>query len=100
MITYRPSVGPFQVRLVQFFGADPSITEVRELICRREHQGVVIRTLIDKLISEKTEWDLLRWSGIHNSVFAANALTRLGQLHEHDALPCYVLEVPESWEQL
>jgi CelD/BcsL family acetyltransferase involved in cellulose biosynthesis len=100
MITCRPSFGPLRVRLLQFFGADPAITELKEPICRREHQGLVIRTLIDKLVTDRSEWDLLRWSGIQSSALAANALTVLGQFHEHHTVPCYILTLPESWSQL
>ncbi len=100
IITHRPAVGPVRVRLLQFFGADPSITEIRELICRREHQGVVIRALIDKLVTEKDQWDLLRWSGIHPSALATDAFAKLGRFNESEAVPCYILDLPESWEHL
>src|SRR5271168_1367214 len=46
MITRCPGVGPLQMRIVQFFGADSGITELRGVICRPEHQEMVIQALV------------------------------------------------------
>lgn len=42
MITHKPALGPLRLRLLQFIGADPSMTEVRGLVCRIENQDEVI----------------------------------------------------------
>jgi len=49
MITHRPSVGPLRFRQLQFFGADPNITEVRGMAVALEHSNLVYATLLDHL---------------------------------------------------
>ena len=39
MITRRPAVGPFCIRHLQFFGADPNITEVRGVLSSADRQA-------------------------------------------------------------
>jgi CelD/BcsL family acetyltransferase involved in cellulose biosynthesis len=100
MVTHKPAFGAPRVRLLQFIGADPSLTEVRGLVCRLEQQDAVIRALNEYLYAHKSEWDLLLWNGIRNSGLAADTLSQLNGLRVSDALPCYVLDLPESWERL
>ncbi len=97
MITYKPAFGPVRMRVLQFIGADPSITEVRGMVCRLEYQSEAIRALVKYLRTLEHEWDLLLWRGIRDTGLTDEAL--LGGLHAFDALPGYVLDVPASWEK-
>src|SRR6478736_1111971 len=45
MITHRPGVGPLRARNLQFLGADPNLTELRQVVCRPEHAREVYAAL-------------------------------------------------------
>src|SRR5690242_13010546 len=49
MITRRPAVGPFCIRHLQFFGADPNITEVRGILVAAGRQVDAHRVLLSHL---------------------------------------------------
>jgi CelD/BcsL family acetyltransferase involved in cellulose biosynthesis len=98
--TCRPAFGPLKLRILQFIGADPSITELRGLICRTQDQDAVVHCLVEHFSSIPNEWDLLLWRGFRESALSPGLQKRLGGLNADDALPCYVLELPGSWDQL
>jgi len=77
MVTHWPAVGPVRIRLLQFFGADPSITEIRGVICRAERQDEVIIALANYLLDRKDRWDVFRWTGIRHesSAYHSHSLT-------------------------
>lgn len=45
VLTRRPGVGSLAVRVLQFVGADPNMTELRGLVCRAEDEPAVLRAL-------------------------------------------------------
>src|SRR6478609_11731460 len=47
LISRRPSLGPIRVRQLQFFGADPNITEQRGMLALPEWEGEAHRALLD-----------------------------------------------------
>jgi len=49
VITHRPSFGPLRFRQLQFFGADPNITELRGLAVALEYSDSVYSALLDHL---------------------------------------------------
>ena len=100
MITHKPALGPLRLRLLQFIGADPSMTELRGLVCRLENQDEVIRSLIEYFTAYSDEWDLFLWRGLRLPKLSINLLNQLGELDMNDTLPCYVLDLPESWDKL
>jgi CelD/BcsL family acetyltransferase involved in cellulose biosynthesis len=64
MITRRPAVGPFCVRHLQFFGADPNITELRGVLASPGDEAEVHRALLEHLRELSAEWDALTLSGV------------------------------------
>jgi CelD/BcsL family acetyltransferase involved in cellulose biosynthesis len=98
MLTLRPGSGPLQLRILQFFGSDSSITELRGIICRTEHQSAIIQLLVKYFDERATEWDVLRWYGIHqiNSPFAEDS----SRLKVKPAEPNYLLHLLPTWDQL
>ncbi len=63
MITHRPGVGPSLFRELQFFGADPYVTQLRGPVCRRERLAEVGRALAAHV--RKTEaHDFAQWRGM------------------------------------
>src|SRR6516162_8696635 len=96
MITHKPAVGPFRIRMLQFIGAD-GITEVRGLVCGIEDQDAVIRALTKYFSLHCREWDLFRWRGIRK---LETTSTSLGDFEADNFLPAYLVELPPTWHEL
>jgi hypothetical protein len=99
MLTYRPSIGPVRVRILQFFGADPNITEVRGLICRPQDQGEVIAELTRCFLDRSTDWDWLDWACMRDTEAARRQFFQSGAIVRDDT-PGYYLALPPTWEEL
>jgi CelD/BcsL family acetyltransferase involved in cellulose biosynthesis len=63
MITHRPGVGPSLFRELQFFGADPYVTQLRGPVCRRERLAEVCKALLAHA-REIGEHDFAQWRGM------------------------------------
>jgi CelD/BcsL family acetyltransferase involved in cellulose biosynthesis len=100
MVTHRPGVGPLRMRVLQFFGADPSITELRGVICRAEHQDAVIEALVQHFHERRGEWDVFRWNGMRDDGCAYRALMDRREFVADSDLPDYILHLPQSWEEV
>jgi CelD/BcsL family acetyltransferase involved in cellulose biosynthesis len=100
MVTVSPGFGPPWIRVVQFFGADSSITELRGVICRPEHQDKVIQVLVEYFRERQGEWDLFKWNGLRDEVSAYNTPVSRGDLIAGRELPDYVLALPDNWDKL
>ncbi len=95
MITERPSFGPARVRMLQCFGADRNITEIRGLVCRPEHQARVI-ALLAKHFAAICNWDWvdygsLRDSGVRSEMQGTEDITFGRELVN------YQLTMPSTW---
>jgi len=99
MVTRRPAFPPFQIRILQFVGADPSITEIRGVICKPENQDMVVRSLTEYFSRHQSDFDIFLWNGVRNVELVADALRPPNSM-EDDMLPDYLLELPQSWEEL
>ncbi len=64
MITHRPSVGPLRFRQLQFFGADPNITEVRGVAAATENTGLVYSAVLKHLRRFPLQWDVASLCGL------------------------------------
>ncbi|TYL92016.1 GNAT family N-acetyltransferase [Bradyrhizobium rifense] len=95
MRTYEPNIGPLRVSKVQFFGADPSLTEVRGLVCKAEHQRDALSALAKHFGEKEKNWDVFKWSGIRS-----DAVVQLpqGKLRTERILPDYIVNLPGCWE--
>jgi CelD/BcsL family acetyltransferase involved in cellulose biosynthesis len=100
MVTHLPGFGPARVRLLQFFGADPSLTEIRGIVCNAERQNEVINALTKFLLERKDRWDVFWWTGVRRESSAYDALVGRGELIEDSELADYVLPLPETWDKL
>jgi CelD/BcsL family acetyltransferase involved in cellulose biosynthesis len=99
VITRRPAVGPVAVRVAQFFGADPNLTEMRGVVCRPEDEAQVVRALADHLLALAPEWDWVQWAGVRRGGDAEGVLT-----HEYGAtwgveVPNYYVRLAPTWEE-
>lgn len=95
-LTHRPGRGPIRTRELQFFGADPYVTEWRGPICRPEMSGAVLQAL-SAHIEARAECDWVQWRGLRTSGGLAGWGRPL-QPHDKLAVTNYFLRVPDSWE--
>ena len=63
LVTHRPGFGPIKARELQFFGADPYVTELRGPCCRREDLGRVMDALAAHVDAEGC-CDWVQWRGL------------------------------------
>jgi len=100
MRTHHPGVGPFRLREIQFFGADPNMTELRGVACRPECQMEVLQSLSRYFGSNALGWNWFRWQGIRADVPPPPIRSRTGGdftwLRE---VPDYILDLPSTWEE-
>jgi CelD/BcsL family acetyltransferase involved in cellulose biosynthesis len=97
LISRRPSFGPLCVRQLQFFGADPNITELRGVVSLPEWRAEAYRALVDDALDHKHDWDCLLLSGVPLDADLGEAAALpdfkwLGQTAD------YQLALPESWD--
>ncbi|WP_223635483.1 GNAT family N-acetyltransferase [Corallococcus sp. EGB] len=98
MRTERPSSGPVRVRVLQFLGADPNVTELRGLICAPELEAPAYAAVTRHLREHASEWDWILWNGVDLQGPAAAELSRMSPLTPVHEVPAYVLELAPTWE--
>jgi len=98
MITERPARGPARVRLLQFFGADPNLTELRGVLCLPEAQSDVYRTLLGHLRRAKDEWDFMRFTGVPAGGDVRAQVAAEGSVRLDREVPDYFLHPTGTWE--
>jgi CelD/BcsL family acetyltransferase involved in cellulose biosynthesis len=97
MLTQRPGIGPLRVRMLQFIGADPNITELRMMLCAPAYERDCYQAVMRHLASVADQWDWVAWEGLGSDI-GAEAETR-------DPLECayeksaFILCLPSTWEE-
>jgi CelD/BcsL family acetyltransferase involved in cellulose biosynthesis len=94
MISIRPGLGSFGVKVLQFFGADPNITEIRGLICRPEHSDAALAILQAHLLRHMRNWDWIEWQGLNEA--QARKLSTSGVTPAKARVISY-LPLPSDW---
>jgi CelD/BcsL family acetyltransferase involved in cellulose biosynthesis len=97
--TNSPAVGPLRVRQIQFFGADPNMTELRGMVCSPADQTNVLDALSLYFSSTEKGWNWIRWQGIRHDgqPESASSGTR-GRFAWTREVPDYVLDLPATWK--
>jgi CelD/BcsL family acetyltransferase involved in cellulose biosynthesis len=99
MLTIRPGVGPLQVRQLQFFGADPNMTEVRGIVTPDDLRQEVYLALLESVRSQSNSWDWFELSGLPNSpTIVSDVEQRFIKTHWREDLFDYVLSLAPSWD--
>ena len=100
MLTSVPGIGPPAVRMLQFFGVDPALTEIRGVICSPENHAPVVEALVEHFLARPNEWDVFRWAGLRHpaNTYCAHRPSRAFIARED--LPDFVLDLPKSWNDL
>jgi CelD/BcsL family acetyltransferase involved in cellulose biosynthesis len=95
-VTSRPGFGPALTRELQFFGADPYVTEWRGLVCRPNRAEDAVWTLAAH-IEEERPADFVQWRGLPAGT---DKQTLDENFRPQDSLGVTVhyLALPESWD--
>jgi len=96
LISRRPSVGPIRVRQLQFFGADPNITEQRGMLALPEWQAEAYHALVDHALRNAEDWDCMLLSGIPVGLDLGQ-LTHSADFEWVGETADYTLTLGESW---
>jgi CelD/BcsL family acetyltransferase involved in cellulose biosynthesis len=99
MLTRRPSRGPVQGRLMQCFGADRNITEIRGIICQPEHGAAMLRSLSAHFVESAAPWDWIDWGSFREDGITQQELARSGVTGWDRACPSYYLRLPATWDE-
>jgi CelD/BcsL family acetyltransferase involved in cellulose biosynthesis len=99
MRTLRPGRGPLCLRQLQFFGADPNITELRTLVARREDLPEVVPALLEYLRANKNEWDFMQFTGVPSSADGAFDFEQPGAGYWVRDVPNYILALRPTWDE-
>ena len=99
MLTERPGVGPIRARCLQFFGADPNVTEIRGALCEPPLTRECYAAIQAELARSLGDLDWVCWSGIDERHGACEAL-RAARVPWGDGVACYTLDLPATWEEL
>jgi len=100
MRTHCPGFGPPVMRIIQFFGADPSLTEIRGIICRPQDQDKVIQAFAEHFLERPDEWDVFIWDGLRRDPSSFKSLATCGASILRSDLPDYILTLPRNWNEL
>ena len=98
LISRRPSLGPLCVRQLQFFGADPNITELRGLLALPEWQSQAYRALLADVRECADQWDSLLLSGIPHDL-ELNELSDFPGFEWRGQTSSHELLLPATWEE-
>lgn len=98
MLTERPAMGPVRVRAVQYFGADPNITELRGLLVTYEHEQDAQQALHDNLMECADQWDWVQWTGVQADSATQELLDQnVGVTWRRD-VSNFILQTEPTWE--
>jgi CelD/BcsL family acetyltransferase involved in cellulose biosynthesis len=99
MLTRRPSMGPVKARVLQCFGADVNVTEIRGLICRPEDQGAALSALMGHFARCAGDWDWIDWGSVRDDGSGHDELAGAGVIGGQRQTPNYYLPLAPTWSE-
>lgn len=99
MRTERPAVGPFRVRVLQFFGPDGYVTELSGPLCLPAFEEEAFHCLLDHLRASASGWDWMLWRGLRMDSSWAHAVAAAGSVEWGEETPGYILPLAGTWEE-
>ena len=100
VLTSRPGRGPLRARTLQFFGADPNITELRGLAVAPEDADAAWDALIAHVQAGADGWDAMNWDGVRAGSPAAARLEALPGFAWKRDIPSFELPLQGTWEEM
>jgi CelD/BcsL family acetyltransferase involved in cellulose biosynthesis len=95
-ILTRRRVGGLSVASVAPLGADPAITEIRASLVQPGYEDRVAGTVSQRL-NQRGDWDWIQWIGRLDPF--DKAIANLRTLQWQPIAPCYILDLPATWEE-
>jgi CelD/BcsL family acetyltransferase involved in cellulose biosynthesis len=92
-LTHRPGFGPSLFRELQFFGADPYVTQLRGPVCERARLAEVTEKLV-AFVNGRKEHDFAQWRGMAPGYGDRAENVRQPRLDDIDC----VLPMLDSWD--
>ena len=99
MLTDRPAIGPLRIRILQFFGADPNITELRGMLCEPAREAEVWAALTADLRALSHAWDWIQWGSVLAGSEGEQAIARGAGIEWGPQVPNYVLRLAPTWDE-
>lgn len=99
MRTFRPNFGPFRSQQLQFFGADPNITEIRGIIAPEDQAVPVMNELLEFLKASDENWDWLQFTGVSSDAQMAAITRTFGEVRTLRDVPNYYLNLAPTWDE-
>lgn len=99
MQTERPAVGPFRVKVLQFFGPDGYVTELGGALFLPQFEEQVIHSLLDHLRASASSWDWMLWRGLRVDGPWAQAVAAAGSVEWGEENPGYILPLAGTWDE-
>ena len=99
MRTERPAVGPFRIKILQFFGPDGYVTELNGPLCLPAFEEQVIHSLLDHLRASASSWDWMLWRGLRLNSPWERAVATAGSVEWGEEVPGYILPLAGTWEE-
>lgn len=97
MLTERPSRGPLRIRVLQFIGADPNITELRLMLCDPLFERDCYQALMRYLMSPAQQWDWVAWEARGPDI--GTALGMRDPLVGVEERSTFILDLPSTWDE-
>jgi CelD/BcsL family acetyltransferase involved in cellulose biosynthesis len=91
MLTQRPGWGPIRARFFQFIGADPNLTEIRQMLCLPELDDACRVPVMRTLAASAPRWHWLAWEAPDRTAEPDDGARWKS---------AYVLALPRSWDEL
>jgi hypothetical protein len=88
-ITNQPSIGPFRMRRLRFFGTDANVTEMRGLICDPLDEKMAVGALSMELSKHIDQWDFMNWDGL-KSLYDISKITSTGRCVDEQVIPDFL----------
>lgn len=99
MRTERPGLGPLRIRALDFFGADPNVTEVRGMICAPGLEGAVLAAILEHLERRIESWDFVCWRSVRAGSDTHGVIVAHRGVHALGARPDYILPLARTWDE-
>jgi CelD/BcsL family acetyltransferase involved in cellulose biosynthesis len=99
MRTERPAVGPFRIKVLQFFGPDGYVTELSGPLCLPAFEQQAIDAILDHLRATASTWDWMLWRGLRVDGPWAPAVAAAGPVEWGEEVPGYILPLAGTWEE-
>jgi CelD/BcsL family acetyltransferase involved in cellulose biosynthesis len=99
LMSARPAQGPLRLKVLQFFGVDPYVTEIRGVVCKAGLEGEIYAALQADLAKREQQWDWVQWAGVPQGGPGYRALSASPHLSWTREVPDFTLTMKPTWEE-